>query len=43
MDLIIFFTNVGPNLAKHISLHDKDVSSYDYLGKRLESSVFNSC
>ena len=39
MDLIICFTNVGPNLAKHISLSDKDVSIYDYSGKGLESSV----
>ena len=33
MDLIIFFTNVGPNLAKQITLPKNDVSVFDYLGK----------
>ena len=27
------FTNVGPNLAKQITLHKKDVPVFDYLGK----------
>ena len=31
MDLIFFFTNVGPNLANNISLPEKDASMYDYL------------
>ena len=31
MGLIIFFTNVGTNLAKNIPLPDKDVSIYDDL------------
>ena len=33
-----FFTNVGPNHAKQISL--PDISIDDYLGKGLESSGF---
>ena len=37
-----FFTNVGPNLAKQITLPKKDVSIFYYLGKELDKSMFLS-
>ena len=37
-----FFTNVGPNLAKQITLPKKDVSVFYYLGKELHKSMFLS-
>ena len=36
MDLIIFFTNNGPNLAKQITLPKK---VFDYLGKELDKGI----
>ena len=40
MGLIIFFTNVGANLAKNIPLPDKDVSIYDYLEGEVGHTMF---
>ena len=37
-----FCTNVGPNLAKQIILPKKDASSFYYLGKELDKSMFLS-
>ena len=34
------FTNVGANLAKNISLPDKDVSIYDYLEGEVGHTMF---
>ena len=42
MDLIICFTNVGPNLAKNISIPDKYVSIYDYLEGKVDHTMFLS-
>ena len=42
MDFIIFFTNVGPNLAKNISIPEKDVSIYDYLEGKVDHTMFLS-
>ena len=42
MDLIFFFTNVGPNLANNISLPEKDASIYDYLEGEVGHIMFLS-
>ena len=34
------FTNVGPNLANDITEPDENMSMYDYLGVRIEQSLF---
>ena len=36
MNLTIYFSNVGPKLAKDITNPDKNMSTYDYLGSRIE-------
>ena len=40
MSLILFFTNVGPNLANDITEPDENISIYDYLGESIEQSLF---
>ena len=40
MSLILFFTNVGPNLANDITEPDENISIYDYLGVSIEQSLF---
>ena len=40
MSLILFFTNVGPNLANDITNPDENMSIYDYLGESIEQSLF---
>ena len=37
-----FFTNVGPILAKHISLPEDDATLYDYLERKKEHTMFLS-
>ena len=37
-----FFTNVGPNLAKNISLPENDATLYDYLERKEEHTMFLS-
>ena len=38
--LILFVTNVGPNLANDITNADDNISIYDYLGESIEQSLF---
>ena len=40
IDLIFFLTNVGPNLAKQITLPKNGASIFYYLGKELDKSIF---
>ena len=40
MSVILFFTNVGPNLANDITEPDENISIYDYLGVSIEQSLF---
>ena len=40
MRLILFFTNVGPNLANDITEPDDHISIYDYLGESIAQSLF---
>ena len=37
-----FFTNVGPNLAKHIPLPKNDTTIYDYLDEIIKHTMFLS-
>ena len=40
MRLILFFTNVGPNLANDITEPDEHISIYDYLGESIAQRLF---
>ena len=40
MSLILFVTNVGPNLANDITNADDNIYIYDYLGESIEQSLF---
>ena len=37
-----FFTNVGPNLAKNISLPENDATIYDYLERKEEHTYITN-